>query len=80
MSTFEQLCTQLEQHIRVASSVEALREKLFPGTWPKPLPCPLCQSPQVQFCGDRNNPAKAIARCRECKCTAPLDRWQNRVS
>lgn len=44
----------------------------------KLYPCPLCGSSQIQLCGDRNNLAKAFARCRECKCTGPLRYWQNR--
>lgn len=41
-------------------------------------PCPLCESPQVQICRDSNNPMKDTARCRECKCTAPLATWNRR--
>lgn len=42
------------------------------------LPCPLCGSDQIQFCGDRNNLLQAKARCRECKCTGYITNWQNR--
>jgi hypothetical protein len=43
-------------------------------------PCPLCDSQQVQVCRDSNNPAKDSARCRDCKCTAPLSVWNRRAA
>jgi hypothetical protein len=43
-------------------------------------PCPLCDSQQVQVCRDSNNQAKDSARCRECKCTAPLSVWNRRTA
>lgn len=42
-------------------------------------PCPLCGSTQVQVCRDANNPAKDYCRCRECKCTGPLEVWNRRT-
>lgn len=47
---------------------------------PNLLGCPLCGSKQIQVCGDYNNLSQATARCRECKCTGPLTRWQNRIN
>jgi hypothetical protein len=42
----------------------------------KPLPpCPLCESEQVMLCEDANNPHKSFARCRSCRCEAPLSAW-----
>lgn len=41
-------------------------------------PCPLCGSEQIQVWGDRNNIAKAMAKCRDCQCQGKLDMWQNR--
>lgn len=43
------------------------------------LDCPLCKSIQVEICVDSNNPIKNMARCRTCKCTAPLFAWNNLV-
>jgi hypothetical protein len=40
--------------------------------------CPLCGSNQVQICLDYNNPVKDTAKCRECKCQAPLTAWNER--
>jgi hypothetical protein len=44
------------------------------------LPCPLCGTDQIQVCTDANNPMKDYCRCRECKCTGPLSRWNTRAT
>lgn len=41
-------------------------------------PCPLCRSEQIQLCLDYSNQIKDLAKCRECKCQAPLSAWNNR--
>jgi len=42
---------------------------------PRPAPCPLCHSTQIQVCIDYNNRSKDWCRCRECKCQAPAVAW-----
>ncbi len=42
------------------------------------LPCPFCETDQLQLCSDSNNPDKSFVKCRRCKAQAPLKAWNIR--